>query len=80
MKRWNWDEVFTTLVEKCDKQGYEAKLTPKEVAHLKNGKIGKGWGSYNIHRSELFDNYRGKYPKYIFGIDGDRKYIWCRKR
>lgn len=80
MKQWNWEKVFTILVNKCDKQGDEAKLTPKEVAHLKNGKIGKGWGRYNIYRSNIFDTYRKKYPKYDFGIDGERNYIWCRKR
>jgi len=80
MKQWNWDEVFRILVEKCDKYEDKAKVTPKEVAHLKNGKLGKGWGRYNIYRSKILDIYRKKYPKYDFGIAGDRKYIWCRKR
>ena len=82
MKQWDWDNVFKILVKKCDEQGDEAKLTPKEVAHLKKTKIGKGWGKYNIHLSKIFDIYREKYQNYDFGMSGDtdRKYIWCRKK
>lgn len=76
---WNWNEVFKILVQNCDKQGSESKLTIHEVVHLKNGPVGEGWGEYNL-RKNIFGIYRKKYPNYEFGIRENRKYIWCKHK
>jgi hypothetical protein len=75
---WDWDKVFEHLVRMCNTHGGYYKLPPQEVAQLKSGPIGKGWGRANL-RQNVLPKYRKIYPYYEFGVSSDRKYLWCKK-
>jgi hypothetical protein len=76
--RWNWDEVFHYLVNKCNENAGYYKLSIEEGALFKEGTIGKGWGAYNFRRN-VIPRYQERYPSYEFGVSDDRKYLWCKK-
>jgi len=77
--RWHWDKVFEHLVYMCDKHGGYYQLSIEEGAQFKDGQVGEGWGEYNL-RQKIIPRYQKYYTDYEFGVSGNRKYLWCKRK
>ena len=78
MGQWNWDAVFHHIVEQCDKHGGYYRVTPEQVAHLKDGEVGVGWGEANLRRT-ILPRYRARYPSYRLNLACGRKCLECAR-
>lgn len=74
---WDWDRFIPYMVRKCDENDGRYCISIEEARKFKNGPVGKGFGIANFYNN-VKDRYEQRYPRYVFSIIDNRRYLCCK--